>query len=220
MEFPKEYIPTIFDQWNEYGTLDRTVSINDEDIPIAIELQDTAGQSEFDRLRSIFVMQSDIVFLCFHVLNINSFENIELKWLPEARHYVPDAIPILVGLQNDLKLPEYDYRDLVFGYIHQLRFYRKLNIINEVIEIVLSYTTIEFTIEVSAERKRYLQWKREPPTKKDIHEMVERIKTEYIEVSARSGNGINTFFQIAIEAYFKQKQPPSADPGGCGCIML
>ena len=46
-EFPKVHIPTIF----ENKTIDKEVPINGQPATISIDLWDTAGQEEFDRLR-------------------------------------------------------------------------------------------------------------------------------------------------------------------------
>lgn len=85
---------------------------------------DTAGQEEFDRLRSLSYDDSQAVMLCFGVcihhpiplspttadaaspLQVDSpisLENIEAKWLAEVREHCPRAKLVLAALKCDLR---------------------------------------------------------------------------------------------------------------------
>lgn len=91
--FPNEYIPTAFDNYN--------VLVRVDGHPISVQLCDTAGQDDFDPLRSLCYPDSDVFLVCFSVINPTSFHNISEKWLPEIRRLCPDAPLILVGTQCD-----------------------------------------------------------------------------------------------------------------------
>ncbi|PNF28842.1 Rho-related GTP-binding protein RhoU [Cryptotermes secundus] len=91
--FPNEYIPTAFDNYN--------VLVRVDGQPISVQLCDTAGQDDFDPLRSLCYPDSDVFLLCFSVVNPTSFQNISEKWLPEIRRFCPEAPLILVGTQSD-----------------------------------------------------------------------------------------------------------------------
>ncbi|XP_017877073.1 rho-related GTP-binding protein RhoU-like [Ceratina calcarata] len=54
--FPGEYVPTAFDNYN--------VVVNVDGLPINVQLCDTAGQDDFDPLRSLCYPETD-VFLTF-----------------------------------------------------------------------------------------------------------------------------------------------------------
>lgn len=93
--FPREYIPTVFDNFS------KNVSHNGS--LIRLDLYDTAGQEDYDRLRVICYPNTDVFLVCYAVDNDASLHNCESKWVPELRHHAPNAKIILVGLKADLK---------------------------------------------------------------------------------------------------------------------
>eukprot|EP01084_Bolivina_argentea_P239709 402835_1 len=101
-EFPTDYLPTVF----ENVTLDKEIMINGQPSLIALDLWDTAGQEEFDRLRHLAYREADIFLMCFSVVEHTSFMNLQSSWLPEVQHHSPDALIMLVGLKCDLKSDE------------------------------------------------------------------------------------------------------------------
>ncbi|CEP21815.1 Ras-related C3 botulinum toxin substrate 1 AltName: Full=p21-Rac1; Flags: Precursor [Cyberlindnera jadinii] len=69
-----------------------------------LELWDTAGQEDYDRLRPLSYPQTDIFLVCFSIVEPASFKNVKNKWIPEIRHHSSDEIRIiLVGTKSDLK---------------------------------------------------------------------------------------------------------------------
>ncbi len=71
--------------------------------PIMINLWDTAGQEDFDRLRPLSYPQSDVILMCFSVISPASLENVYAKWYPEVHHYIPDVPIVLVGTKVDVR---------------------------------------------------------------------------------------------------------------------
>uniref|UniRef100_A0A8C9CT79 Ras homolog family member U n=1 Tax=Peromyscus maniculatus bairdii TaxID=230844 RepID=A0A8C9CT79_PERMB len=71
--------------------------------PVRLQLCDTAGQDEFDKLRPLCYTNADIFLLCFSVVSPTSFQNVSEKWVPEIRCHCPKAPIILVGTQSDLR---------------------------------------------------------------------------------------------------------------------
>jgi Ras-related C3 botulinum toxin substrate 1 len=92
--FPKEYIPTIFDNYSINQVVD--------DEPINLSLWDTAGQEDYDRLRPLSYQHTDVFLVVFSTTDLKSLENIRTKWYPEITHYCPNIPFILVGSKSDL----------------------------------------------------------------------------------------------------------------------
>ncbi|XDC67930.1 hypothetical protein R6Z07M_019112 [Ovis aries] len=93
--YPTEYIPTAFDNFSAVVSVDGR--------PVKLQLCDTAGQDEFDKLRPLCYTNADIFLLCFSVVGPSSFQNVSEKWVPEIRCHCPKAPIILVGTQSDLR---------------------------------------------------------------------------------------------------------------------
>lgn len=95
-QFPEDYVPTVFDNYSA------NVMVNNE--KVTINLWDTAGQEEYDRLRPLSYTQTDIFLICFSVVEPTSFANVKSKWIPEIRHHTPkDTLVLLVGTKADLR---------------------------------------------------------------------------------------------------------------------
>lgn len=47
--------------------------------------------------------QTDVFLLCFSVVSPPSYDNIQVKWIPELRHHNPHTPIILVGTKSDLR---------------------------------------------------------------------------------------------------------------------
>ncbi|KTG40554.1 hypothetical protein cypCar_00002777, partial [Cyprinus carpio] len=71
--------------------------------PVKLQLCDTAGQDEFDKLRPLCYTNADVFLLCFSVVSPSSFQNVREKWVPEICRHCPRAPILLVGTQADLR---------------------------------------------------------------------------------------------------------------------
>lgn len=74
-----------------------------DNIHIELSLWDTAGQEEFDRLRSLSYDDTHAIMLCFSVESKDSLENIESKWINEVAENCPNVKLVLVALKCDLR---------------------------------------------------------------------------------------------------------------------
>lgn len=93
--FTQVYEPTVFENYVHDLMVD--------DQLVELSLWDTAGQEEFDRLRSLSYAETHVVMVCFSVDNPVSLENIESKWLDEILEYCPGVKLVLVALKCDLR---------------------------------------------------------------------------------------------------------------------
>ena len=80
-------------------------------VPIAeetysLELFDTAGQEDYDRLRPLSYPNTSVFLVCFSIVHPPSFDNVEEKWVPEIKHHCPNTPFLLVGTQVDLRNDE------------------------------------------------------------------------------------------------------------------
>jgi len=94
-KFPTEYVPTVFDNYAV------NVKVKEQDYQLG--LFDTAGQEEYQGLRLLSYPGTHVFLMTFSVVMPESMKNLELKWIPEVRHQVPNASYILVGTQVDLR---------------------------------------------------------------------------------------------------------------------
>ena len=70
---------------------------------VELSLWDTAGQEEFDRLRSLSYDNTHAIMLCFSVDSPQSLENVETKWKNEIEENCPGVKIVLVALKCDLR---------------------------------------------------------------------------------------------------------------------
>ncbi|PRP88657.1 putative RAC GTPase [Planoprotostelium fungivorum] len=93
--FPTEYVPTVFDNYNTKAVI--------EGNPMDILIFDTAGDAEYDSIRSLNYSGTDVFLICFSVLSTQSAEGVIKKWAEEVRGKCPDANIILIGTKCDMR---------------------------------------------------------------------------------------------------------------------
>uniref|UniRef100_A0A1A8H296 Ras homolog gene family, member F n=1 Tax=Nothobranchius korthausae TaxID=1143690 RepID=A0A1A8H296_9TELE len=94
-DFPEEYAPSVFEKHA------KTISVGGKQIKL--NLYDTAGQEDYDRLRPLSYQEANVVLVCFDVTNPTSFENVLIKWYPEVKHFCGETPVILIGCKTDLR---------------------------------------------------------------------------------------------------------------------
>eukprot|EP01105_Mastigella_eilhardi_P019960 TRINITY_DN4720_c0_g1_i5.p1 TRINITY_DN4720_c0_g1~~TRINITY_DN4720_c0_g1_i5.p1 ORF type:complete len:199 (-),score=48.18 TRINITY_DN4720_c0_g1_i5:970-1566(-) len=93
--FSGDYIPTIFENFGANTVVDG--------ITTGLQLWDTAGQEDYDRLRPLSYHLTDLFLVLFAVNCDISYKNVTEKWMPEVQHYCPDATVVLVGTKSDMR---------------------------------------------------------------------------------------------------------------------
>ncbi|MCJ1467913.1 Rho GTPase [Pseudocyphellaria aurata] len=82
-----------------------------DNVHIELSLWDTAGQEEFDRLRSLSYDDTHTIMLCFSVDSKDSLENVESKWVGEIAENCQGVKLVLVALKCDLREKHTDEDD-------------------------------------------------------------------------------------------------------------
>ncbi|XP_077399012.1 rho-related GTP-binding protein RhoF [Vanacampus margaritifer] len=94
-DFPEKYAPTVFEKF--------ATSVVLRGKQVKLNVCDTAGQEDYDRLRPLSYQEAHLILLCFDVTNPTSFDNVTIKWHPEVKHFCRDVPVILIGCKTDLR---------------------------------------------------------------------------------------------------------------------
>lgn len=93
--FDASYLPTVFDNHSAMLSVDNQI--------VALNMFDTAGQEDLDRLRPLSYPLTDVFVVTFSVISQSSFASVSEKWVPEIRRYCPTVPIVLVGTKSDLR---------------------------------------------------------------------------------------------------------------------
>ncbi|XP_004690778.1 PREDICTED: rho-related GTP-binding protein RhoF, partial [Condylura cristata] len=93
--FPERYVPTVFEKY--------TASVMVDSQEVTLNLYDTAGQEDYDRLRPLSYQGAQLVLICYDVTNPTSYDNVLVKWFPEVAHFCRGAPVVLIGCKTDLR---------------------------------------------------------------------------------------------------------------------
>lgn len=69
-------------------------------------MADTSGDEDYDRLRPLSYLDSDLILLCFSMDSAASMKNINMRWKAEMTHYLPEVPIVLVATKTDLEEEE------------------------------------------------------------------------------------------------------------------
>ena len=97
-EFPKEFVPTVFDNYEDNHMIDGK--------PVSLGLWDVGGREDYDRLRPLSYPGTHVHVVCFSLVTPSSFDNVTQKWFPELAHHSPGVPILLVGTKMDLRSDE------------------------------------------------------------------------------------------------------------------
>lgn len=95
-KFPHEYLPPVFNTCQ--------VSVNFDGKAYKVNLIDTTGQEDYQKMRSLFYHDRDVFLVCYSVGNRASFENVREKWVPEVIQHSPETPILIVAFNTDLNL--------------------------------------------------------------------------------------------------------------------
>ena len=69
--FPPEYVPTVFEAY--------VADIGVEGKQVELALWDTAGQDDYDRLRPLSYPDTNVILICFSVVDPDTLDNVQEK---------------------------------------------------------------------------------------------------------------------------------------------
>ncbi|KAH7825208.1 Rac3c, Rho family GTPase [Monocercomonoides exilis] len=95
--FPVDYIPTVYDDYNKSETY--------KDQLVNLVLWDTAGQEEYDAIRTLSYDKTNVFLVAFCCTQRESLLRCKTKWYPELKKYFSGEPPpiVLVGTKCDLR---------------------------------------------------------------------------------------------------------------------
>lgn len=70
---------------------------------VVVDIFDTAGHEDFQRVRPISYNKADVIIICFSLVDKDSLTNACTKWYREVRQLGPKCPMILVGTKLDLR---------------------------------------------------------------------------------------------------------------------
>jgi len=94
-KFPEKYVPTVFENF--------VTDIIIDEKKVELELWDTAGQEDYDRLRPLSYPDSHVILICFAISEPETLLNVREKWISEVLHYCPGLPILLIGCKRDLR---------------------------------------------------------------------------------------------------------------------
>lgn len=126
---------------------------------VQLSLWDTAGQEEFDRLRSLSYSDTHCIMLCFSIDSPDSLENVQTKWVGEIADHCEGVKLVLVALKCDLRNDEDEEitttngEDESFNPYSQSSNARKLISYNEGLAVAKKIGALRY-LECSAKKNR------------------------------------------------------------------
>ncbi|NXG33258.1 RHOF protein, partial [Dromaius novaehollandiae] len=100
----QQYAPSVFEKY--------TTSITIGSKEVILNLYDTAGNEDYDRLRPLSYQNTNVVLICYDVMNPTSYDNVIVKWYPEVSHFCRGAPLVLIGCKTDLRKDKEQLRKL------------------------------------------------------------------------------------------------------------
>merc|ERR1712210_111076 len=82
------------------------VLADEEKTVVKVNIWDTAGQEEFENLRTLTYPDTDLFIVCFSMVERSSFDNVKHLWLKDLNGRAAKTPKFLVGTKKDLSAKE------------------------------------------------------------------------------------------------------------------
>uniref|UniRef100_G1QG26 Ras homolog family member F, filopodia associated n=1 Tax=Myotis lucifugus TaxID=59463 RepID=G1QG26_MYOLU len=116
---PWHYAPSVFEKY--------TASVTVGNKEVTLNLYDTAGQEDYDRLRPLSYQNTHLVLICYDVMNPTSYDNVLIKWFPEVTHFCRGTPMVLIGCKTDLRKDKEQLRKLRAAQLEPITYTQGLN---------------------------------------------------------------------------------------------
>uniref|UniRef100_H2ZLV0 Uncharacterized protein n=1 Tax=Ciona savignyi TaxID=51511 RepID=H2ZLV0_CIOSA len=197
-EFPEMYTPTVFENYSREVNFNRKKAI--------LTLWDTAGQEDYDRLRPLSYNNSDVIIICYDVTNLSSFQNVEIRWSPEIRHFCPHTPTMLVACKTDLRLSVSSN-----AMSRSASMATTLTTSGTAMEMTSSNLSLNSSSGAQIEEKTFV-------TSEMGEKMAKHINvTHFVECSAKEGFNIEHVFELAIDCVVRSDSDAASE---CCCLVL
>ncbi|QPG75000.1 hypothetical protein FOA43_002340 [Brettanomyces nanus] len=103
--FPTDYEPTIFENHRAFVSKQNTSEV------LTVDLWDTAGQEDYERLRRLSYQDANLIILAYSLSSRESLLNIPEVWAPEIINFCTNTPILLVGLKADIPVHQVDPYD-------------------------------------------------------------------------------------------------------------
>ncbi|RLV95915.1 GTP-binding protein RHO3 [Spathaspora sp. JA1] len=189
--FPQVYEPTVFENYVHDIFIDGQ--------SVQLSLWDTAGQEEFDRLRSLSYSDTHCIMLCFSVDSPDSLENVQSKWVGEIADHCEGVKLVLVALKCDLRSNE-DSDD-----VHASSGYN-----------TNPNNPYASNSNIYQQQKRLITYEEGLAVAKRVGAL------RYLECSAKKNRGVNEAFSEAARCALNAKPKGANDnePDKKGCVVM
>lgn len=192
--FPQVYEPTVFENYVHDIFIDGQ--------SVQLSLWDTAGQEEFDRLRSLSYSDTHCIMLCFSIDSPDSLENVQSKWVGEIADHCEGVKLVLVALKCDLRNNEENENELTNN--------GGGNNEDE------SFNPYSQSSNPYQQQKRLISYDEGLAVAKKVGAL------RYLECSAKKNRGVNEAFSEAARCALNAKPKGANDnePEKKGCIIM
>lgn len=189
--FPQVYEPTVFENYVHDIFIDGQ--------SVQLSLWDTAGQEEFDRLRSLSYSDTHCIMLCFSIDSPDSLENVQSKWVGEIADHCEGVKLVLVALKCDLRNNE------------STEFENSVNIGS-----IEDDSYNPYSLGGRQQEKKLISYEEGLTVAKKIGAL------RYLECSAKKGKGVNEAFSEAARCalHAKPKGANDNEPEKKSCIIM
>ncbi|ODV78031.1 uncharacterized protein CANTADRAFT_7495 [Suhomyces tanzawaensis NRRL Y-17324] len=186
--FPQVYEPTVFENYVHDIFIDGQ--------SVQLSLWDTAGQEEFDRLRSLSYSDTHCIMLCFSIDSPDSLENVQSKWVGEITDHCEGVKLVLVALKCDLRSNE-DAEDVNANEDESFNPYSQQG-------------------NPYQQQKRLISYDEGLAVAKKVGAL------RYLECSAKKNRGVNEAFSEAARCALNAKPKGANDnePESKGCVIM